>query len=325
MHNVTLTAATLSTITALGYTVVQNSGGEYVYGIMNGMGRVVPSGVSASDAPPHGLQTNLRPTAAAFKEDCENKLCGNPNPPPPAGGRRLRSRGSRKLLPNPTGTLKNLVVLIRFSDHTGRTMPPETNIGILMNSQTPDPSICPTGSVWKVFQQSSYEQLNLDSTVALWVTVPNTETYYANGNSGLTTKTHELIRDAMNVINADPTINLANFDTDSDKYIDSITFLHSGYGAEWGGNDAYGTNYVNRIWSHKWAVYSLPGGYWVGSAGVRVYNYHISPAVWGTSGSAIGRIGVIAHETGHFLGLPDLYDGSVGSGIGSFGLMANSW
>ena len=47
----------------------------------------------------------------------------------------------------------------------------------------------------------------------------------------------QAIREALDVIDADPTINLADFNTDydsGDRFIDSITIFHSGYGAEWG-------------------------------------------------------------------------------------------
>jgi M6 family metalloprotease-like protein len=192
-----------------------------------------------------------------------------------------------------------------------------------MNNVGPN-ALCPSGSVRDVYLASSYNQLVLDTTVAPWVTLPNPETYYAAGNSGLSTTAHIMIQDALNALQATG-FDFTQFDTDNDGYVDAIGFLHSGYGAEWGGTDAYGTYYSNRIWSHKWAVYSLPGGKWTSTSGKSVYNYHISPSVWGTSGSAIGRIGVIAHETGHFFGLPDLYDGSGGDGVGSFCLMANSW
>lgn len=229
------------------------------------------------------------------------------------------------------GDKKNLVVPFKFSDHTTRTVPSTSDIDILMNNQGPH-QLCPTGSVRDVYLQSSFGQLVLGSTVANWVTLPNTEAYYADGNSGSTdSKAHEMIRDALNALDATG-FDFRPFDVNVDGYIDAITFLHSGYGAERMETDAYGTYYTNRIWSHKWNLYTLPEGKWTSNDGVSVTDYHVSPSVWGISGSEIGRIGVIAHETGHFFGLPDLYDGNdsdsdgvAGSGIGSFGLMANSW
>jgi M6 family metalloprotease-like protein len=289
---------------ANGFTVVQQDG-WYHYAQLDVSGVLVSSGliVGRSDPTAAGLSPRTLPGAAVRSSSA------------------LALPADVVVSPDvaPLGTVKNLVVLVRFSNHTGRTQPSEADIDILMNAPGGDPSLAPTGSVRDVYLENSYGQMTLDSTVANWTTVSNTEQYYANGNSGDSTL-WQALREALDDV--DTYINFNDYDTDNDGYIDSITFLHSGYGAEWGGNDAYGTNYVDRIWSHRWVI--SPS--WQSNEGVRVYNYHISPAVWGTSGSNIGRIGVIAHETGHFFGLPDLYDTSgSGEGIGSWGMMANSW
>jgi hypothetical protein len=52
--------------------------------------------------------------------------------------------------------------------------------------------------------------------------------------------------------------------------------------------------------SHQWALLDP----FISRDGVRISRYHISPALWGRSGVRIGRVGVIAHEAGHFLGMP---------------------
>jgi hypothetical protein len=64
--------------------------------------------------------------------------------------------------------------------------------------------------------------------------------------------------------------------------------------------------YINKG-SHKWSLFSAPGP-WQSQDGVTVDLYNISPALWGQSGSNIGRIGVIVHELGHYMGAPDMYD-----------------
>jgi len=222
------------------------------------------------------------------------------------------------------GYRANLMIPFRFSDHLNRPLPSISDLNVLMNNIGPNKKLCPTGSVRDVYLKSSFGKLDLNSTIASWVILPNNESYYAANNSGMGFMAHIMIRDALDALQSTG-FNFTAFDKDRDGFIDSLGFLHSGYGAEWGGTDSYGTYYTDRVWSHKWALFSLPTGKWTSITNISVYNYHVSSSLWGASGSEIGRIGVIAHEIGHFFGLPDLYDGFGGYGIGSYSLMANAW
>lgn len=290
-------------VDARGFTVVRN-GGWYEYARLNPQGKLVGSGLRVGHADPvaAGLQKGLLPSAAVM-----------------AQGAKVANNVTAQGVP-PLGTVKNLVVLIRFNNHQSRTLPSVADIDILFNSPGGDATLAPTGSIRDVYLENSYGQMTLNSDVSSWIDVSNSEQYYANGQSGDSTL-WEALREALDALDA--TVDFNDYDTDNDGFIDAIAFIHSGYAAEWGGTDSDGTAYQNRIWSHRWAIQQPP---WTSNEGVQVFDYHISPALWGTSGADIGRIGVIAHETGHFFGLPDLYDtDGGGDGIGSYGLMANSW
>jgi M6 family metalloprotease-like protein len=212
-----------------------------------------------------------------------------------------RQRQRRQL--NSGGRLKNLVILLRFADHVNRTLPSPADIDILMNHEGPH-ELCPTGSVRDVLLENSYGALRLDSAVTDWVVLNQTEAYYSNGVSGRSTRIWEAVRYALEYLDDNHLVDWHDFDQDQDGRIDSIALVHSGYGAEWGGTDQDGTFYDHRIWSHKWSLYEDP---FVSRSGVQVQDYHLSPGLWGRSGKDIGRIGVIAHETGHFLGIPGTY------------------
>lgn len=288
-----------------GYTVLQRDDRSYTYATLGTRSTMVASDrLVGVDTPPAELQKHLIP--------------------PPFGRElrmpRLPARMSQAPQRTSTaGQVKNVVVLMRFSNHTNRQLPPPSAFNTIFNAPGGDPTLAPTGSVRDFYLENSYGALDLSSTVFAWVTLPRTEQYYANGDSGLTPKIAEAIRDAL--VLADAQIDFSKFDGDHDGWVDAIAFVHSGYAAEFGGVDADGVDYKDRIWSHRWSIPT-----WNSAEGVKISDYHINPGLWGTSGSDPGRIGVICHETGHFFGLPDLYDVSQqGEGDGSWELMANSW
>jgi immune inhibitor A len=112
-----------------------------------------------------------------------------------------------------------------------------------------------------------------------------------------------------------------NFD-EPDGYIDHFQAVHAGMGEEVGGGVQGGA----AIWSHRWfAFYNLAGvlgpegnkagGLRIGNSNYWVGDYTVEPEN--------GGVGVFAHEYGHDLDLPDLYDTNAGeNSTGYWSLMS---
>jgi immune inhibitor A len=172
-----------------------------------------------------------------------------------------------------------------------------------------------------------------------WVTVPYNAAHYGRDYCGgiVCQQTWRFVQDAANAwynqqIAAGQTVDeinayLSQFDTwdrydqdgdgdfnEPDGYIDHFQIVHAGEGQETGG----GAQGSDAIWSHRWAVQypggptlddgtSVPyGGTRIGQSKYWIRDYTVEPEN--------GGVGVFAHEYGHDLGLPDLYDTSGNTG-----------
>ncbi|MCX7011987.1 MAG: M6 family metalloprotease domain-containing protein, partial [Candidatus Sumerlaeota bacterium] len=300
-----------------GFTVLDDRG-WLVYAAVDANGDLAPTRfvLGRDDPKAAGLAPNAMPSPARLSQLRAARMAGGYNP----------SGAARASVP-PRGTIKNLVVLCRFSDHTpGVNDHPQADYDVLFNQLGGDATLAPTGSVRDFYTENSFGVMDLQSTVVAWVTLPHTEAWYCNGQQGFGVypqNAQGMVEAALNLV--DPTVDFGQFDSDNDGYIDAIDIIHSGF-------DAAETGSSSNIWSHKWSLYALPNGHWTSNDRnahgdfVKVFDYHTESALSGTSGSIIVRLAVICHETGHFFGLPDLYDTDGSSeGDGSWSLMANDW
>jgi len=209
--------------------------------------------------------------------------------------RRRRQVTQNRLLQQVVGNFNILMVMIKWAD-CNYNLP---NIGDLNTIYNGD-----IHSVKNLYSQMSYGKLIMNTTFSDWVNVSVTESTAAQGMCYGCTFHNSLIEALAKVDNL---FNLANYN--------AIGFIHSGIAAEFNGDR---TNY---IWSHQW---SIP--IWTSKSFKQVSNYFITSVWWGTYKNEIARIGTSAHEFGHYLGLPDLYDiDGDGFGLGKYSLMANSW
>lgn len=193
----------------------------------------------------------------------------------------------------------------------------------------------PTGSLRDYYLEASYGLLSIRGAMAGWYTATNPRSYYGYAKGWIYEA--RLAYEAAQAADADG-VNWADYDNDGDGYVDTLWVVHSGMGMEESGDDS-------DLWSHQWTFHTaynsdpehtFPGVFSTSTDDpnrpgqkIKINSYIIQPEV--TYGGALETIGVFAHEFGHALGLPDLYDtgwvfagrADIGAGLGGASLMAN--
>ncbi len=173
-------------------------------------------------------------------------------------------------------------------------------------------------SMKQYYEQQSGGSYSVEGEVAGWYTASENAAYYGGNypdENGSDARPRTLVQEALDAAAADPNVNLADYDQwdrydldgdgnylEPDGLVDHLMIIHAGVGEEAGG----GSLGSDAIWSHRWnlgGVYGLEGTeakvpYWGGV--MAAYDYTIEPED--------GAVGVMAHEFGHDLGLPDEYD-----------------
>jgi M6 family metalloprotease-like protein len=208
--------------------------------------------------------------------------------------------------------IRTLIILVVWKNHVAnRELITRDQIDRLWNGLGTDEWI-PTGSIANYTKSMSYGKVSLHADVVDWQVTDNTEEYYADGRSGfpMSDDYDPALRSAFHFIldkmEAED-FPWNSYNSDNDEYIDHIQFLHSGYGAEYGGVDCQ-TNAPteDRIWSH--AMPEGRGQWKSEKTGLELGTFSTASVFHGICGTDIAHLGVMMHEFYHTLGLPDLYD-----------------
>ncbi|MGC5324972.1 immune inhibitor A domain-containing protein [Brevibacillus sp. SYSU BS000544] len=187
----------------------------------------------------------------------------------------------------------------------------------------------PEGDTLTTMKQYYHDQSggtwSVGGVVTPWITAQNNEEYYGGNDENDNDKApRDLVLETLETVGQ----SIAGKESDYDKrdpydidgdgnvmepdgMLDNLMLVHSGIGEETGERP-------NAIWSHRWTLKkptAIPG------TSLKAYDYMVQPED--------GAVGVFAHEYGHNLGLPDLYDTTrqgLGSPVGSWSIMSSgSW
>jgi M6 family metalloprotease-like protein len=302
--------------TSEGYTILLSPESNYwVYAQLTPDQSLAPSLARGAElivgrADPSGLPKHMRPQPSS--SDGELPFVGSGSRGEPL---EVRKVGPRNVL----------VLLVEFANHKGRTTPADWHDRIFGE----------TNSMRHYYDEISFSQFavlpaaenqgTINDGIVGWITLPYN---HPNTGNNIGTANLQIARDA--ILAADDYVNFATYDTNGNGYL-SFDELHimvivAGHEGAYGGVKACSPN----VWAHQYAldlsnvkapiVDGKKVASYFGNAGYTQFGeIHCDPAnVPGHQAT----IGIIAHEFGHDLNWPDLYDTSgLTAGIGYWGLM----
>lgn len=191
------------------------------------------------------------------------------------------------------GTRKILTILMDFKDYSFTKTREEFDSLMNQRSGAVGPNY---GSVRQYYQENSYGQLEIHSTVIGPFRAISKRSYYdykASGNFGdWSVDIRQLVREAIN--HAKAIVDFSTLDGDDDGFVDCVHVVFAGEGLSSGSTNSY-------IWPHK-SKLSSP----IQQNGIKAETYIITPEL--QCKGQLAAIGTICHEIGHVLGAPDFYD-----------------
>jgi M6 family metalloprotease-like protein len=207
------------------------------------------------------------------------------------------------------GNLRMVVLMGLFAD-SGE---PPVSAGALQRQLFGDN---PAGSLTDYYREVSGGRLTIQGTVLPWVRTGLTARQVAGGSWGLGIDANLGWYLQQTVARLDATVNFGQYDNDGpdnvpnsgddDGRVDLAVFQFAEVAASCGNGSS--------IWPHRSSLRAVLGAAYVtddltpGGQPVLLDDFHIGSAV--NCDGTPQSIATLAHETGHALGLPDLYDAS---------------